>query len=153
MPPAADFSRRSAASYRYFVRVSGVIFAVSLPAASRSRPWRISPRAPRRISLPSPHSARYTRIPGGCRRGPSVPSPGPEHRTGTGSFPVLVRERGQPPVSVVLIRRSATRRIRLPAHPPRRPAASVLSALPGWCISPAVPPHPAGNAPYARPRT
>ncbi|CFY10316.1 Uncharacterised protein [Salmonella enterica subsp. enterica serovar Typhi] len=34
------------------------------------------------------------------------------------AFPVLVRERGQPPVSVVLIRRPATRRIRLPAHPP-----------------------------------
>ncbi len=65
----------------------GVVFMINLPAAHHA-PNRGGFRyAPRRISLPSPHSARYTpSIPGGCRRGPSVPSPGPEHRTGTG-FP------------------------------------------------------------------
>ncbi len=45
------------------------------------------------------------------------------------------------------MRRPATRRIHLPAHPPTgRPALPACYLPAGWCISPAVPPHPAGVA-------
>ncbi len=130
-------------------------FSPSASAASRSDRGGFRPALPAVYHCPSPHSARYTHaIPGGCRRGPSVPSPGqnivPEPVAFTFSFVTWSAARQRRTHTP-----SCARRIRLPAH--RRPQPSRCQRVicpPGGCISPAVPPHPAGgNAPYARPRT
>ncbi len=59
--PAAVPTERSAASYQYSVRTTaGVVFAVSLPAASRPDRDGFLPALPAVYHRQMPHSARYT---------------------------------------------------------------------------------------------
>ncbi len=108
------------------------------PPHHASRTVIFSPRSPPYITAVTAFSALYPACPAAAAGSVCSVTRSRTSYCRNRPFPVLVRiERGQPPVSVVLIRRPATRRIRLPAHPPW-PSRCQRVMPAGWCISPTV---------------